>query len=152
MFLLLEGRSISTDNTCRAKTELKAFFEGGGVSELEAYKSVLEFHISLLEEAHSQRRTKEQRLAQINIYLEALVDMRYSYPATVNALLSQPSNLYSMQLRPSARDQASHVVNPVFTINRNNNGTRVPLSPLYNTDFHRPFKPNNLPLTKFEHL
>ncbi len=26
------------------------------------------------------------------------------------------------------------------------------LRSLFNTDFHRPFKPNNLPLTRFEHL
>ena len=32
------GQDVSTDNTCRSRTELNAFFGGGGVSELEAYK------------------------------------------------------------------------------------------------------------------
>ena len=127
------GQDISTDNTCRSTTELNAFFGGGGVSELEAYKSVLEFHISLLEEGDVRRNTKEERLAQINIYLETVVGMRDGYQATVNAFLSKPSNLYSMQLRPREQDSFSRVVNPVFTINRDNHAmTGTPSSPLYN--------------------
>ena len=126
------GQDVSTDNTCRSKTELNAFFGGGGVSELEAYKSVLEFHLSLLEEGDERRRTKEERLVQINTYLEAVIGMRDSYQATVNAFLSQPSNLYSIQLRPRVQDPISNVVNPVFTINRGNDFSGTPLSPLYN--------------------
>ena len=126
------GQDVSTDNTCRSKTELNAFFGGGGVSELEAYKSVLEFHLSLLEEGDERRRTKEERLVQINTYLEAVIGMRDSYQATVNAFLSQPSNLYSIQLRPRVQDPISNVVNPVFTVNRNNDYSGNPSSPLYN--------------------
>ena len=126
------GQNISTDNTCRSGTELNAFFGGGGVSELEAYKSVLEFHLSLLEEGDERRRTKEERLAQINTYLETVIGMRDSFQATVNAVLSQPSNLYSIQLRPRVQDPVSNVVNPVFTINRGNDFSGTPLSPLYN--------------------
>ena len=126
------GQDVSTDNTCRSRTELNAFFGGGGVSELEAYKSVLEFHLSLLEERDERRNTKEKRLAQINTYLEAVIGMRDSYPATVNDFLSQPSNLYSIQLRPRVQDPFSNVVNPVFTINRGNDFSGTPLSPLYN--------------------
>ena len=114
------GQDVSTDNTCRSKTELNAFFGGGGVSELEAYKSVLEFHLSLLEEGDERHNTKEERLVQINTYLEAVIGMRDSYQATVNAFLSQPSNLYSIQLRPRVQDPISNVVSPVFTVNRNN--------------------------------
>jgi len=126
------GQDVSTDNTCRSTTELNAFFGGGGVSELEAYKSVLEFHISLLEEGDERRHTKEERLAQINLYLEAVIGMRDSYQATVNAFLSQPSNLYSIQLRPRVQDPISNVVNPVFTVNRKNDYRGNPSSPLYN--------------------
>jgi len=127
------GQDISTDNTCRSTTELNAFFGGGGVSELGAYKSVLKFHISLLEEGDERRNTKEERLAQINIYLETVVGMRDGYQATVNAFLFKPSNLYSMQLRPREQDSFSRVVNPVFTINRDNHAmTGTPSSPLYN--------------------
>lgn len=46
----IAGQDISTDNTCQSKVELKAFFEGGAFSELVLYKSILEFHIALLEE------------------------------------------------------------------------------------------------------
>ena len=126
------GQDISTDNTCRSTTELSAFFGGGGVSELESYKSVLEFHLSLLDEGDARRTTKEERLSQIKTYLEAVIGMRDGYPAVVNTLLSQPSNLYSIQLRPYTQDPISKVVNPVFTVNRGNNSSDTHASPLYN--------------------
>ncbi len=126
------GQDISTDNTCKSKVELKAFFDGGAVSELGSYKSTLEFHISLLEEGDKRRNTKKERLAQINTYLAAVIGMRDNYPATVNACLSQPSNLYSIQLRPRVQDPISNVVNPVFTVNRGIDSSGTPLSPLYN--------------------
>jgi hypothetical protein len=127
------GEGISTDNTCKSEAELKAFFEGGAVSELESYKSTLEFHISLLAEGDAHRLVKEARLSQINTYLEAVIGMRNSYQVAVAAFLSQPSNLYSIQLRPRIQDPYSKVVNPVFTINRDNDSRGTPLSPLYNT-------------------
>jgi hypothetical protein len=127
------GQDISIDNTCALNVEINAFFGGGGVSELEAYKSVLEFHISLLEEGDARRTIKEERLAQINTYLEAVKGMRNGYQDIATAFLSQPSNLYSIQLRPREQDPYTHVVNPVFTINRGNHRiTGTPLSPLYN--------------------
>jgi len=126
------GQDISTDNTCRSTTELNAFFGGGGFSELESYKSVLEFHISLLDVGDARRAMKEERLAQISTYLEAVIGMRGSYQATVNTFLAKPSNLYSIQLRPQVQDPISNVVNPVFTIKRGNDSSGTPLSPLYN--------------------
>ena len=126
------GQDISTDNTCRSTAELNAFFGGGGFNELESYKSVLEFHLSLLEAGDARRAIKEERLAQINIYLEAVRNMRNNYQATVNALLAKPSNLYSIHLRPREQDNYGNVVNPVFTINRSNDSSGAPLSPLYN--------------------
>ena len=126
------GQDISTDNTCRSTAEVDAFFGGGGFSELESYKSVLEFHISLLEAGDTRRATKEERLAQINIYLDAVRNMREGYRDTVNAFLTKPSNLYSIQLRPREQDNYSNVVNPVFTIKRDNDYSGTPLSPLYN--------------------
>ena len=125
------GQDISTDNTCKSEVELKAFFEGGAVSELEFYKSTLEFHISLLAKSDSHRLVKEARLSKINTYIEAVIGMRSSYKIAVAALLSQPSNLYSIQLRPRIQDHLSRVVNPVFTVNRGNDSWGTPLSPLY---------------------
>jgi hypothetical protein len=127
------GQDISTDNTCQTNVETNAFFGGGGFNELESYKSVLEFHISLLDVGDAIRTMKEARLAQINIYLDAVRSLREGYQDTVNAFLAKPSNLYSIQLRPREQDSYGNVVNPVFTINRSNNIiTGTSLSPLYN--------------------
>lgn len=128
----IAGLDVSTDNTCKSDLELKAFFEGGAFKELESYKSTLEFHLSLLKESDAHYKVKKERLTQINTYLEAVVDMRNRYQNVVNAFLSKPSNLYSIQLRPRVQDPMSRVVNPVFTINRENDSRGTPLSPLYN--------------------
>ncbi len=128
----IAGMDVSTDNTCKSDVELRAFFEGGAFNELESYKSTLEFHLSLLEKNDPHYRTKKERLDQINRYLEAVVRMRDSYKIIVNSFLSKPSNLYSIQLRPRVQDPMSRVVNPVFTINRENDSQGTPLSPLYN--------------------
>lgn len=126
------GLDISTDNTCKSDLELKAFFaNGAAVKELESYKSTLEFHLSLLEEG-PLRQAKEARLAQINEYLKAVITMTDDYKNVVNDFLKKPSNLYSMQLRPSVQDPMSRVVNPVFTINRSNDNQGNPKSALFN--------------------
>jgi len=128
----IAGLDVSTDNTCKSDVELRAFFEGGAFKELESYKSTLEFHLSLLKESDEHYPTKKERLTQINTYLETVVSMRANYQAIVESFLSKPSNLYSIQLRPRAQDPMSRVVNPVFTINRENDFLGAPLSPLYN--------------------
>lgn len=126
------GLHVSTDNTCKSNLELKAFFEGGAVLELDSYKATLEFHMSLLEESDVLYLAKKERLAQINIYIEALVEMWTSYQNEVDRILEKDSNLYGIQLRPETQDPLSNVVNPVFTINRKNDAQGAPLSPLYN--------------------
>jgi hypothetical protein len=80
----IAGIDVSTDNTCKSDVELRAFFEGGAFKELDSYKSILEFHLSLLEESDGHCRTKKERLDQINRYLEAVVDMRNRYQNVVN--------------------------------------------------------------------
>ena len=142
----IEGQDISTANTCKVDERIKAFFEGDAVRELESYKSVLEFHISLLEEGDSVRKTKEARLSQINIYLKAVIAMRNNYMTVMNQFRSQPSNLYSIQLRPFSQDHLSKVVNPVFTINRGNDSRGTPLSSLYNK-MHEAFPKLNMERT-----
>jgi len=64
--------------------------------------------------------------------------MRNRYQNVVNTLLTKPSNLYSIQLRPLVQDYMSSVVNPVFTINRGNDSRGRPLSPFYN-EMHKAF-------------
>jgi hypothetical protein len=129
---VISGQEISTDNTCKAMVELKHFFDGGALDELNAYKDALEFDIQLLSADSPERASKEGRLTQIYTYIEALNAMRYSYNDAMTAFLTRPSNLYSIQLRPRLQDSLSRVVNPVFTIERRNDDSGIPLSSLYN--------------------
>ena len=144
---LIEGtEEISTANTCRADEQRRAFFGGGAIGELERYKQILEIHILLLKEGDAQRQAKEARLAQINRYLAALIGMRNNYEQVVDRFRSQPSNIYSIQLRPIAQDSLSKVVKPVFTMNRSNNSRGTPLSALFNA-MHQVFPKLNLEKT-----
>ncbi|MDR3503912.1 MAG: hypothetical protein P4L79_15170 [Legionella sp.] len=125
------GQDISTDNTCKATVALREFFDGGALRELAVYKNALVLDIGLLEAGNAQRVAKEERLAQIEAYMEAIPAMRLTYGEAMTAFLARPSNLYSIQLRPRAQDSQSRVVNPAFTIERRNTAAGVPLSPLY---------------------
>ncbi|AMQ26616.1 TPA: hypothetical protein JBF46_00675 [Legionella pneumophila] len=136
MVPVVGGQEISTDNTCQATVALREFFDGGALRELNAYKEALAFDIGLLEAGDAQRAGKEARLAQIEAYIEAILAMRLTYGEAMTAFLGRPSNVYSIQLRPRVQDSQSHVVNPVFTVNRKNDATGTPLSPLYNTMHH----------------
>jgi hypothetical protein len=126
------GQDISTDNTCKSTVALREFFDGGALRELTAYKSALALDIGLLEAGNAQRVVKEERLIQIEAYMEAISAMRLTYGEAMTAFLARPSNLYSIQLRPRVQDILSRVVNPAFNIERRNNAAGVPLSPLYN--------------------
>ena len=129
------GQEISTDNTCKATLAFRAFFDGGALRELTAYKEALVSDIQLLrlvEEGHPQRVLKEKRLVQIETYIGAVQAMRDSYGVAIIALMRKPSNLYGIQLRPREQDPVSRVVNPVFNIGRTNDASGTPLSALYN--------------------
>jgi hypothetical protein len=129
---IVGGEEISRDNTCKATVELRKFFNRGALSELNKYKSVLVFDISLLEARDSRRIAKEERLSQIEAYIEAVSAMEMSYGDAISAFQTQPSNLYSIQLRPRSQDSLSRVANPAFNIERRNNQAGAPLSSLYN--------------------
>jgi hypothetical protein len=93
---LIEGtEEISTANTCRADEQRKVFFGGGAVGELERYKQILEIHILLLKEGDAQRQAKEARLAQVNRYLAALIDMRNNYEKVVEILVAIKSKQFN---------------------------------------------------------
>ncbi|KGP62300.1 hypothetical protein EP47_12670 [Legionella norrlandica] len=132
MVPIVGGQEISTDNTCKATVELKGFFDGEALNTLNAYKNALEIDILLLEDGNPQRVMKQDRLAQIEIYIEAVKAMQYSYGKEVGKLLARPSNLYSIQLRPFEQDIQSTVINPTFNIERGNDDEGNPLSQLYN--------------------
>ena len=132
MVPVVSGQEISTDNTCKATVALREFFDGGALRELNAYKDALVFDILLLEEENPQRIAKEARLAQIGAYLEAVQAMQYSHGVAMTALMTRPSNLYSIQLRPRVQDSLSKVVNPAFNIERKNDARGNPQSAMYN--------------------
>ena len=132
MVPVVSGQEISTDNTCKATVALREFFDGGALRELNAYKDALVFDILLLEEENPQRIAKEARLAQIGAYLEAVQAMQYRHGDAMTALMTRPSNLYSIQLRPRVQDSLSKVVNPAFNIERKNDARGNPQSAMYN--------------------
>ena len=129
---IVGGEEISRDNTCKATVELRAFFDGGALSELNKYKSALAFDISVLGVGDPRRIAKEDRLSQIEAYIEAVSAMQFSYGDAISAFQARPSNLYSIQLRPCSQDSQSRVINPVFNIERSNDGEGTPSSALYN--------------------
>ncbi|WP_298623877.1 hypothetical protein [uncultured Legionella sp.] len=129
---IIGGQEISTDNTCKSTKVLRDFFDGGGaLRELTKYKAALESDIQLLVEEAPQKVAKAERLEQINTYIEGVKSLRWSYAASIMELMKKPSNLYSIQLRPSEQDPESKVINPLFTINRKNSNDGTPLSALY---------------------
>ena len=130
---LVGGQEIGTDNTCKSTLASDEFFNGAALRELNAYKAALVFDLQLLGHDNPPlSETKHQRLTQINAYIEAIPAIHPGYNNTITALKQVPSNLYSIQLRPHIQDPVSPVVNPVFNINRTNDGTGTPLSALYN--------------------
>ena len=130
------GQTISTDNTCKTTLASDEFFSAAALRELNAYKAALEFDLQFLSNDNVELSTsKQQRLAQINAYIAAIPAIQTiggGYKNAITALKEIPSNLYSIQLRPREQDSVSNIVNPMFTINRTNDGTGNPLSALYN--------------------
>ena len=127
------GAEISTDNTCAAMQSFKYFFQrGDALSKLETYKEALIFDIALLEATDQRRVDKEERLAQIDTYIKEVLAMKDSSEETMMAVFDKPSNLYGIQLRPLVQDKFSRNVNPIFSVNRENDQTGNPISALYN--------------------
>lgn len=100
--------------------KLSVFFKGGALKELESYKSMLQCHLSLLEESDAHYHIKKERLEQINIYFEALVGMWDTYPTAVQNFFSHPSNLYNIQLRPRTQNLHSDGITSISVINSGN--------------------------------
>lgn len=129
---IIGGQEISTDNTCKSTEVLRDFFDrDGALRELTNYKTALESDIHLLADESPQKVAKIERLKQINTYIEGVESFKWGYAASIIELMKKPSNLYSIQLRPSEQDPESKVINPLFTINRKNSSDGTPLSALY---------------------
>lgn len=137
---VVSGTSIGLDNTCKAVYSLQEFFGKGSNSnqkatlkgELLAYKEALESDLHLLGADALLSAQKKERLAQINVYLEVVMQLEKhseldclnqgfpSYPRPLEALMQDraTSNLHSMVLRPTAEDGylRSEAANPIFSV------------------------------------
>ena len=102
---LVQGQEISTDNTCKSTAALNEFMNTV-LNELNRYKSALEFDLELLGNKNPPlKELKEERLTQINAYINTLPHMREKYSSAINSqMLKTSSNLYSIQLRPRIKD------------------------------------------------
>ncbi len=132
---IVSGETISADNTCQTLTAINCFFGSQPLSlvpsalrELTEYKNELEHDIALVDDL-ALKTQKNERLAQINLYIEMVTlvtdhpqtrTMAYfagEYPPPIQALLRQPNrNLLSMTLRPSHVDRVRRTIAPTFTV------------------------------------
>lgn len=137
---VVSGTTIGLDNTCKAVYSLQEFFGKGHHSnqkatlknELLIYKKALESDLSLLKAQTLLSQQKQERLTQINLYLDVVtrlekhpelncLDQNFpTYPRSLEAIMqeSATSNLYSMILRPTEEDGYLRLeaVNPVFSV------------------------------------
>lgn len=157
---LVKGKAIATDNIYKSIDAPDEFFQQEAARrELTTYREALEFDLQLLDDDHPLKAPKQQRLTQINAYIQALPALQATYAAAILSLLKIPSNLYSIQLRPQHQDPHAGVISPVFSINRYNDETGRPLSALYNA-MHTAFSnltiatcdPQMHPTTPFNNL
>src|SRR3990167_2413910 len=142
---------ISLDNTCKSVYALKEFFGKSQrpqqvmvQNELLHYKTALEFDISLLMDMPTLKQQKQERLAQINQYIELIKTIQSnavlntldnqlpSYPEPLQTIMRERNtNLYSMVLRPTVQDSYLRPVNPVFSVKRMNDSRGNPNSLFY---------------------
>lgn len=142
---IVSGTRIGLDNTCKSVYALQEFFgksrdvhQRAVLDELTAYKKALEFDLFLIGVNLELEIQKQERLEQINQYIAAIeailtsnvlnsLDLAFpAYPEALKKLMEhEDSNLYSIVLRPSEKDNWLRFVHPVFSVKRE--GT----SPLY---------------------
>jgi hypothetical protein len=137
---IVSGTEIGLDNTCKAVFSLQEFWNKGSNSTqkanikdaLIAYKDDLESDLSLLAPDTLLAQQKQERLTQINAYLEVVKHLEQhlelnclnesipSYPKPLEELMQnkETSNLYSMVLRPTKEDGYLRLeaANPVFSV------------------------------------
>jgi len=138
---IVSGTQIGLDNTCKSVSALQEFFgksraahQRAVLDELTAYKKMLEFDISLLDD-NAIKTQKEERLSQINQYIRAveavlnstvLNPLNLSFPEYPRALQEimkkETANLHSMVLSPKVKDSFLRFVNPVFSVKRDGTG------------------------------
>ncbi|OGV49184.1 MAG: hypothetical protein A3F46_04565 [Legionellales bacterium RIFCSPHIGHO2_12_FULL_42_9] len=142
---------ISLDNTCKSVYALQEFFGKSQrpqqvtvQNELLHYKEALKFDISLLMDMPVLKEQKQERLDQINQYIDLIktiqsnailntLDSQFpTYPEPLQRLMRERNtNLYSMVLRPTVQDSYLRSVNPVFSVKRTNDLRGNPNSRFY---------------------
>jgi hypothetical protein len=135
---VVSGSQIGLDNTCKSVFVLQEFFgksrdvnQRAVLDELTAYQNALTFDMSLMAEHSELKIKKQERMEQIERYIDVLNTVLRSnvldslnqvfpeYPAPLQELMkNETSNLYSMVLRPKELDNLTRSVNPVFSLKR----------------------------------
>ncbi len=157
MLPVLSGRRIGLDNTCKSVLSLQGFFGKSSkqqqltaLEELVSYQQALEFDLSLIPGESPLKELKTYRLKQINEYIVAITALQNHhalntlngaypvYPVPIQQLMqTEQSNLYSMHLRPTSQDTHLRSSNPVFSLDRSNDGSGNPNSKFYTTLLER---------------
>ena len=146
---IVSGTTIGLDNTCKAVYALQEFFNKGSASdkttglktELLAYKEALVSDISFLGSQSPLALQKQERLRQIDAYLQVLAAVAVhqeldclalpfpSYPIPLENIMQDrdTSNLYSMVLHPEEQDDylRSESVNPIFRVAHTSNMLQI---------------------------
>jgi hypothetical protein len=128
----MAGDEISTQAPPSAAKRLKRFFQYSALRELNTYKEALIFDITLLNRDEPLSLSKQKRLAQIEIYIQAISQMRDSYADAIFTCLKRPSNLFGMQLRPSTKHPHPELLlKPTFKITSKTNAAGQSESALF---------------------
>jgi hypothetical protein len=153
---IVSGTSIGLDNTCKSVSALQEFFgvraeleQNSALAHLTQYQAALKYDLQLFSNPE-----KHARLSQINHLISGLkqfksdprlqkLNIEYpTYPNAIKALINdQYSNLYSVLLRPTAQDFYIKKLNQVFSVERTNDESGAPRSPLYNALMAIPIPP-----------
>lgn len=133
---VVNGKEIGVDNTCKATQVIEDFWglnedsQTEVLHELREYESALLLDIRLLEMDSPIKSAKQERLAQITVYISAIeealdttvldiLDEEAEYPEALQDIMRNSNeNVHSMVLRPPVLDEILHFVSPVFAMNR----------------------------------
>lgn len=165
MLPLVGGVEIGLDNTCQTGVELNSFFHGSkhdGVTKYSAqhhlteYAKLLEADIQEIKKQkaisplafEAQLKIKQERLRQVNQYIELITVLKRDYdadrgikalqllnntgssypaiPKQINALIKSATNGFAVRLSPFDNDPLTLFNDPIFSVKRNISKWRRP--------------------------
>lgn len=128
----MTGNEISTQDPVTAVNRLRRFFQRSALRALNLYKEALIFDITILNRDDPLSLSKQARLAQIEIYIQAVSQMHDSYGIAISTYLKRRTNLYGMQLKPSTEHQHPQLLlKPTFKITSKTNAAHQSESALF---------------------